>query len=201
MTRFDDLFVDVSAYQPPSKWEARISNLLVLLIAGLLLMGGWMFKDWMEEQFRYLALAENEIAIPYPPAWTLQPHQELALQVLDPDGPALFPAREEVRILPLPATSFMHAWPAHRAAELGDYIELATRPLTLRDGRNALLIEYSYATQADASFVAVHAVDLAFPARYEDETRLVVVTLAAEASDWDRVWPTFQRILEKLRNY
>ena len=202
MSRFDDLFVDVSAYQPPSKWEARVSNLLVLLVAGLLLLGGWMFKDWMQDQFRYLALAEGEIAIPYPPAWTLQPDPAVDFRVVDPAGPQLFPAREEVRILSLPDAPQVDAWSRQRVTTLDDYVELTHKTLTLGDGRPAAMLEYAYAVKVPpaqgASLVAVHAVDLAFPARYEGEKRLVVVTLAAEASDWDRVWPTFRRILEKM---
>lgn len=200
MTRFDDLFVDARAYLPPTPWQARFSNLLVLLTAGLLLLGGWMFKDWMQDQFRYLALNENEIAIPYPPNWVLSPTAEGDFQALDPDGPREFPAREQVRILPLPDAPLATYWPGQRAAELDDYIELERRPVTLTDGREALLLGYAYAVRAEdaAPLVAVRAVDLVFIGKYEGERRLVVVTLAAASGDWERAWPTFQRVLAKL---
>ncbi len=202
MTRPDDLFVDASAYHPPGKWEARAGNLLVLVVAGLLLLGGWMFKDWMQDQFRYLALAEGEIAIPYPPAWALQSDPTVDFRVVDPTGPQLFPAREEVRILALPEMPQPDAWTLQRVAALDDYVELSHKTLALGDGRPAALLEYAYAVKPPpdqgASLVAVHAIDLAFPARYEGEEKLVVVTLAAEASDWDRVRPTFQRILQRI---
>ncbi len=200
MTPFDGRFVDLSAYQPPSKWEARLHNLLVLLVAGMLLFGGWMFKDWMQHQFRYLALDAKEMRIPYPPAWTLQPDREVALRVLDPTSPEAFPAREEVRILPLPTGQLEATWPKMRAKDLDDYVELERRDLVLPDGRPALLLEYAFTekTPGATPLVAVRAIDLAFPARYEGETRLVVVTLAAETDDWPRVWPTFRRVLDRL---
>ncbi len=202
MSSFDDLFVDARAYQPPNKWEARIGNLLVLLIAGLMLLGGWMFKDWMQSQFRYLALSEGEIAIPYPPTWTPRFSEAYALQVVDPESPTAFPAREIVQTLPLPEQPFMADWPSQRAATLAEYRELERRRVTLADGRQALLLTYAYVMENDRvsepSLVAVQAMDLVFVARYGGEKRLVVVTFAADASDWDRVRPMFQRALAKL---
>jgi len=202
MTQLDERFMDASAYHPPGKWEARITSLLVLVVAGLLLTGGWMFKDWMEDQFRYLALDETEIAIPYPPAWELRSNPDVGFLAVDPRSPSAFPPQEQVRILPLPDAALADFWPAERAATLNDYIELERTQVRLKDGRDALLLAYTYAARPNGDhtppLVAVRAVDLVFPARYAGEDRLVVLTLAAETDDWERAWPTFQRILAKL---
>ncbi len=202
MSSFDDLFVDARAYQPPNKWEARIGNLLVLLIAGLMLLVGWMFKDWMQNQFRYLALSEDEIAIPYPPSWTLRFSEQYALQVYDPESPTAFPARELVQVVPLPQTSFIDDWPRQRATTLAEYRELDRRRVVLADGRQALLLIYAYVVEneeaTEPSLVAVQAMDLVFEARYGGKKQLVVVTFAADVSDWDRVSPLFQRVLARL---
>ena len=96
----------------------------------------------------------------------------------------------------------MADWPSRRADTLAEYRELERRRVTLADGRQALLLTYAYVMENDGasepSLVAVQAMDLVFVARYGGEKRLVVVTFAADASDWDRVRPMFQRTLAKL---
>jgi hypothetical protein len=202
MSQAEHPFIDARAYRPPGPWQARISNLLVLLTAGLLLLGGWVFKDWVEGQFRYFALAEDEVAVPYPPAWTLEFADEAALRVLEPDSAARFPPREEVYILPLEEDADLaDLWLRERASQLREFVETTRRPVTLRDGRDALWISYAYVVEGpdgEAPLIAVRAVDLIFPARYGSQPRLIAVSLSAETDDWERVWPTFQRLLNWL---
>ncbi len=202
MTRFDNLFGEDRRHGVPPSWQARVGDLLVLLVAGMLLLGGWMFKDWMHDQFRYLALDENEIAIPFPPNWILQPGPRGDFRVVAPHDASAFPPSEAVRLLPSPNAPLAEAWPAQRAAELDDFIELKRARTRLADDREALLLSYAYVArpeQEDAPpLVAVQGVDLVFRARYEGVKHLVVITLAAETSDWERAWPTFRRVLAKL---
>jgi len=47
MTDFDDVFVDIDDFQPPGKWQARASNMLVWILFLILLVSGWFFKDWV----------------------------------------------------------------------------------------------------------------------------------------------------------
>ncbi|HID35430.1 MAG TPA: hypothetical protein EYP25_12860 [Anaerolineae bacterium] len=202
MTRFDNLFMDGRSHRLPASWQARVGDLLVLLVAGMLLLGGWMFKDWMYDQFRYLALDENEIAIPYPPNWIRQSSPRGDFRVIAPHDASAFPPSEGVRILPSPNAPLADAWPAQRAAELDDFIELKRARVRLADNREAFLLIYAFVArpeQEDAPpLVAVQGMDLVFRARYEGAKHLVAITLAAETSDWERAWPTFQRILAKL---
>ena len=201
MTQFDEAFVDASAFQPPSKWQARSSNLMVWLTLAMLLVAGWFFKDWMMSQFRYLALAEGEPAIPYPAQWQPQPAQDLALQVFDPDGQSPFTARENVAILPLPDAPIAIAWPEQRQQQLHDYHETDRLLVTLKDGRQALLLSYTYvengSEEVDGPRV-ITAQDLVFAVNDGQADRLAVVTLAADADEWEIVSPTYQRILRQM---
>ncbi len=201
MTQFDEAFVDASAFQPPSKWQARSSNLMVWLTLAMLLVAGWFFKDWMMSQFRYLALAEGEPAIPYPAQWEPQPAQDLALQVFDPDSQSPFTARENVAILPLPDVPIAIAWPEQRQQQLHDYHETDRLLVTLKDGRQALLLSYTYvengSEEVDGPRV-ITAQDLVFAVNDGQADRLAVVTLAADADEWEIVSPTYQRILRQM---
>ncbi len=200
MSQFEELFVDMEAYQPPSKWQARFSHLLVLLTAGLLLVGGWMLREWMLDQFRYLALGEGQVVIPYPSIWQVSPTPGLVLRVVDPHSSSPFPPQEMVRLFPRASDSLADFWGDQRTHPESDYREIARHTMPL-GGRQALVVEYAYAAEVeDAStpLVAVRAVDVVFPVRYGDEERWAVVTLAADAQDWSQVWPTFQRILSRM---
>jgi len=201
MTEFNEVFMDVSAFQRPTKWHARASNLVVFLTVLLLLTGGWFLKEWMMTQFRFLALSESAPAIPYPVQWLPQPAPDLALQVFDPESTSGFPAREDVGIYPLPEGELAVAWPEHRQ-QLPDYQELGRALVTLPDGRKALVLSYSYSTDEgqgkSASPVTVRAQDVVYVINDGQADRLLVMTLAADANEWDAVWPTFIRILQKM---
>ncbi len=198
MTSFDEAFVDVQAFQPPGKWQARANNLMVWLVAIMLLVAGWFFSDWMMSQFGYLALAQDEPAIPYPVQWLPQPPHDLALQVFAPDSASLFPAREEVAVLPLPDAPLAIAWPKIRQQQLRDYHELEHLLTTLTDGRQALLLTYTHLEETTDIPVVVKAQDLAFVINDGRADRLVVVTLAADAHEWEEMAPAFGRILQKM---
>jgi hypothetical protein len=200
MTQFDEASVDASAFQPPSKWQARSSNLMVWLTVALLLVAGWFLKDWMMTQFRYLALAEGEPAIPYPAQWQPQPAQGLALQVFAPDSDSPFASREEVAVLPLPDAPIASAWPEQRQEQLRDYQESDRALVTMDDGRQALLLTYTYVAEGDApaSLIVVSARDMAFQVNDGHADRLVVVTLAADADEREKTEPVFQRLLQQM---
>ncbi len=197
MTEFNDVFVDVSSFQRPGKWQARASNLIVWLIVLIILTGGWFLKDWMMTQYRLMALGENAPAIPYPVKWIPQQAPDLGLQVFDPESSSAFPARQEVVVLPRPDGDIAIVWPEQRQ-QLPDYHELNRTLVTLPDGRKALVLTYTYAPRDVASPVTVRAQDVAFIIHDGRSDQLVVMTLAADVNEWDAVWPTFSRILEKL---
>jgi len=201
MSDFDDLYVDVSAFQPLGKWQARASDLLVWLLVLMLLLMGWFLRDWMLSQFRYLALAENTPAIPYPAQWRPQTTARLALQVFDPDSESPFPAREEVAVLPLSPGESMASWPQIRERALEGYHEEQRESVTLREGREAMLVTYTFVADVDDEtlpMVVVRAQDLIFIVDDGQARRLVVLTLAADAAAWDDVRPLFQRMLQQM---
>jgi len=206
MTHFNEIFVDVDAYQPPSKWEERFNNLQVWLIVALLLVGGWFFKDWMMDQFRFLALAEGQPAIPYPVQWQQQPTEAVTLQVVDPASESPFPARETVAVQNAPKSDFTMTWPEQRALQLSDYKEVERRLVKLADERQALWLLYTYVSDVGttpaasvAPVVVVQAQDVVFEITNDQgQKQWVVITLAADSHEWNQEWPTFRRILEKL---
>ena len=199
MSDFDDLYVDASAFQPMDKWQARASDLLVWLLVFVLLLGGWFFRDGMLSQFRYLAVDENATAIPYPAQWRPQPSSQAMLQALDPDGESPFPAREVVAALDSSPEESAASWPQMRQRELEGYHEEQRESVTLRDGQQAMLLTYTYVADVDDEalpMVVVRAQDLVFID--DGQNQVVVVTLAADAREWDGVSPLFQRILQQM---
>ncbi|RUA17412.1 MAG: hypothetical protein DSY55_02170 [Clostridia bacterium] len=205
MTHFNEIFVDVDAYQPPSKWEERFNNLQVWLIVALLLVGGWFFKDWMMNQFRFLALAEGQPVIPYPLQWQQQPAEAVTLQVVDPASKSPFHARETVILKNASKGDFTTVWPEQRTLQLRDYKEVERRLVKLGDDRQALWLLYTYVSDmgksqaANASPGVIQAQDVVFETTNElGQKQWVVITLAADSNEWDQEWPTFRRILEKL---
>ena len=202
MTEFNELFVDVDAYRPVGRWHAWAREIMVWLMVAMLLVAGWYFKEWMSTQFRYLALAENAPAVPYPAQWLPQPASEQVLLVLDPHSQSGFPAREEVLIMPVPENDIVLAWPEHRAQTLRDYHELNRMNVTLSDGRPALLLSYTYVAETEdsqsAPLTIVRASDLAFVMNDGQRDKLVVLTLAADVHEWEEQEPLFQRILQAM---
>ncbi len=204
MTDFDEVFFDLCGYRPPSPrsaWAERAANVMVLLLAGLFLLTGWLFKDFIEHQLRYLSLSEVEVAVPYPANWRLRVNPPLVLDVVRPIGSRTYPAREEVLVLPLPQEAIPDFW-LHQRQQLDGFRLQQQNRVTLASGREAYLLEYTYIAASEdphfASFVPVRAFDLVFPAMYGSEERLVIVTLAAESQEWPELEPTFRQILAEM---
>jgi len=52
MTDFNELFVDIDSYRPASKWQSWVRELMVWLMALILFLSGWFFREWILTQFR-----------------------------------------------------------------------------------------------------------------------------------------------------
>ncbi len=196
MTRFNDAFVDIEDFQPPKKWQARFSNLLVWLMVVLLLTGGWLFRDWMMNQFGNLVLIEGEPTISYPAKWKPQPVAEQLFQVIEPESTAAFAPNQQVAVLPMPDEPFDLFWPEQRPTQLVDYHERSRLLTSIADGRRALLMTYSFIPQENEATRPVRAVaqDLVFELHEGEHTRMVVVTIRATEADWERIGPLAQNI-------
>ncbi len=199
MTKFEEAFVDASAFLPPGKWLARASQLLVLLTVAMLLVGGWFFRDWLMSQFQYLALSGDSLAIPFPAQWQDDAGEGDLLRVVAPVETDALPPAETVTIHPLPAAPIAKAWPAQRSQSLPGYHQIAQSAVALLDGRPALLLTYAYianhaADDARAPEI-IQAQDIAFET---SSGRLAVITLSADANAWAGVQPAFRRIWRRL---
>ena len=196
MTQFKDAFIDIEDFHPPSAWQARFSNLMVWLVVALLLTGGWLFRDWMMNQFGNLVLVEGEPTISYPAKWKPMPVADQLFVVIDPESEQQPAPSEQVAVLPAPPEPFDLYWPEHRSTQFDAYREQSRLLTSIADGRRALLMTYSFVPDGGATTLSqrVMAQDLVFEVRDGEATHLVVVTLAAPEADWQRLEPLFQDI-------
>ncbi len=194
--------------EPPTAKEQWRNDMAVLLVALVALLLGWSIRNAVVDARSQFSLGPDLPALEYPRSWLQQGKEGLIFQAIDPASASTFDARlsvavqEEVEEQALEMAEM--TWPLQRSKEFQWFRHLSTRPVTGPDDRPALLVEYAYvadptrASGGNGLPVVVRAQDLLFLAGEGPDARLVAVTVAADAGEWDEHADQFQAIFQSL---
>ncbi|RME49630.1 MAG: hypothetical protein D6791_00210 [Chloroflexi bacterium] len=192
----------------PDPRDERRNSLLVALVILIALVLGWLLKEVTVSATREMALGGQLPVLSYPADWLPQQVEGLLFQAVDPASPSSFDARVSVYGRDLREGEDLEmisaSWPLRRSRELDRYRNLSTESVVGPDGVPAILFTYAYVADPSRELgasdlpVVVQAQDLVFIGNDGANDRLVVITVAADATEWDMHEPVFQRIFSRL---
>ncbi len=194
--------------EPPTAKEQWRNDMAVLLVALVALLLGWSIRNAVVDARSQFSLGPDLPALEYPRSWLQQGKEGLIFQAIDPASASTFDARLSVAVQEGVEEQALEmaemTWPLQRSKEFQWFRHLSTRPVTGPDDRPALLVEYAYvadptrASGGNGLPVVVRAQDLLFLASEGPDARLVAVTVAADAGEWDEHADQFQAIFQSL---
>lgn len=194
--------------QPPSAAEQRRNDLLVIALILFALFLGWGIHTNSVGDAHTFALGGQLPTLHYPSTWLEAQTDGVLFRAIDPASPSTFDARTEVYVRDLKEGETLDAvstsWPLRRNQELDRFRTLSSEVVGRTDGTPALLLTYAYIadpTRESGSLglpVVVQGQDLLFVANDGIGDRLVAVTVAADATEWDAHKSDFQAIFAGL---
>ena len=194
--------------EPPTAKEQWRNDMAVLLVALVALLLGWSIRNAVVDARSQFSLGPDLPALEYPRSWLQQGKEGLIFQAIDPASASTFDARLSVAVQEGVEEQALEmaemTWPLQRSKEFQWFRHLSTMSVTGPDDRPALLVEYAYvadptrASGGNGLPVVVRAQDLLFLAGEGPDARLVAVTVAADAGEWDEHADQFQAIFQSL---
>lgn len=191
--------------QPPTQQEILRSDLATIGWFALILIFAVGLRNGAAQSQTRVELPDGLPAIAIPKNWVQGSSDELAFFASDPASPSQF--GNEVQVYTRPTepgadlATLRPAWGMARSQALDHYRELNATPVTLLGGTPGLVVSYAYVADparpvgAAAPPVVVQASDLIFV----KDDKLVVVTVAADATAWDAAQNDFGVVFDSLK--
>ena len=189
--------------EPPSPRDLRLVDIAVLATVIFALFLGLGIRNNALYSSREIALGEGLPVLAVPNNWITGEDDESVFYARNPSSPSTFDTEMRVQTRPLAegetAATVRTALGVQRSQQLLRYREIAADRVTV-DGEPGLLVTYAYIADptrdqgALAAPVVVQAEDLIF-------TRggsAIIVTLAADAADWDEEQVYFRLVQNSL---
>jgi hypothetical protein len=176
---------------PPQPREQLRNDLAVLGVILFALFLGFGLRSQAFGASRSLELPADLGRLLYPAAWTVRAAPDLLVRVFDAGSPGTFDTRLEVAARPLRPQETLAEGRADlafkRIAALPAYRELAVDEAEVKRGAPALVVTYSYLADPahESGIVDLPVVVEAQDIVYVDDGQLVVVTMAADANEWN----------------
>jgi hypothetical protein len=195
--------------EPPTVQDQQRNDLYVIATIVIAILLGWLVRNSTLNAVRQYTFEGGVPAITLPVHWISSTTQEgLLLRAIDPRSPSTFNGLVEVSARPLregeDLTVLNVSWPLKRSGELDRFRTLSSRAMIAPDGEPAQLITYAYIadpTRESGSLgmpVVVRGQDLIMMVGEGTDRQLVVITTAADATDWQRESPVFERLYDQL---
>lgn len=191
--------------QPPAPGEIWRNDLAVLVTVLFALFLGLGIRNQALTAQRSFTLGDGLPVIAYPAGWHTGSTESFHFQAMNPTSPSSFDARLAVSLQEVKEGQTLDlaraAWALRRSQELMLYRELASEPVTILDGQPALRTRYAFVadpTRAQGATglpVVVEAEDLLFLAG----NQLVVLSVAADAGEWEDEVRHFRLIFDSLK--
>jgi hypothetical protein len=190
--------------RPPGAGEIHRNDIAVVLVVLFAFFLGWSLRNQAIHASRSFSLGDDLPTLRYPARWITSQPDPLHFQATNPTSVSSFNAQIEVYVRDLQADETLDMaranWGLQRSRELLQYRELSAEPVTVLDGQPGLRIRFGYVADptresgASGLPVVVEGQDLLFLHGGE----LVVVTMAADAHDWETEQEHFQIVLNSL---
>ncbi len=191
--------------QPPSAWEIRRNDVVIILWFALMLGLGLGIRNRVLTASRTLALGKGLPTLALPAGWSITKPEGLVLQAKNLASPSTFDAEVEVFTRELKekeVVELVHsAWSLKRSEVLPQYRELAVDNVKLQDGTTGVRTTYVYVADptresgASGLPIVVEAQDLVFV----QNNKVIVVTTAADANEWAAEAQHFQIVYASLK--
>lgn len=194
--------------EPPTAADQRRNdfNTIALLIVAILI--GWLMRNNATNAVQEVSFAEGVAPIAVPANWITSRGDNTRLTAVDPASTSTFDARVEAFARPLRENETLEmlsvSWPLQRSQEKDRFRTLSAVAVSGPGNEPALLINYAYIadpTRESGALglpVVVRGQDLLYLAGREGSRQLVVVTMAADATEWASEQPAFRRIYNQL---
>ncbi|MCC9076271.1 hypothetical protein FKZ61_009125 [Litorilinea aerophila] len=189
---------------PPEPEDIRRNDLILIVWVAFVLFLGFGIQLRALNASRPVSLGEDLPTLSVPASWIGQRAGDLAFRVKNPQSASSFDAEISAFVRPLKEGETLvaarTAWGLRRSQSLDRYRELWAESVTVLDGQPAVLVTYAYvadptrAAGAVAPPVVVQAQDLLFVL----DGHLVVVTVAADAVEWEAEAPHFRLVFDSL---
>ena len=189
----------------PTAWDIRRNDVAMLVWCILIVAAGIGLRNYALNRNRSLALGTGLPTIAYPAGWSTSKSEKLALQAKNLSSLNGFSAEIEVFTRDLKANETLDLarsdWSLKRSQGLLQYRELAADNVQLQGKQPGLLVTYAYIadpsreTGANSLPVVVEAQDLLFV----QANKLIVVTTAADATEWAKEAQHFQIVHNSLK--
>jgi hypothetical protein len=190
--------------RPPGAGEIRRNDMAVILVVLFAFFLGLGLRNQATNASRAISLGNDLPTLRYPAGWMTGQPESLLFQATNPTSPSSFKAQVEVHLRNLQAGETLDMaranWGLRRSRELLQYRELNADPVTVLSGLPGLRIRFGYVadpTRESGAIglpVVVEGQDLLF----FHGNKLVVVTLAADAHEWEREQEHFLIVLNSL---
>lgn len=191
--------------QPPSAWENRRNDIVIILWFVFMLLLGMGIRNITLNASRPLALGQGLPTIAVPAGWSITKSENLALQAKNLASPSTFDAELDVFVGNLADKETLDiarsAWSLKRSQTLSQYRELSVENVKVLGNAAGLRTTYAYVADptresgANGLPVVVEAQDLIFV----QGKQLIVVTTAADANEWSTEANHFRLVQESLK--
>lgn len=188
---------------PPSAADLRITEIAVLVTLAFALFLGMGIRNNVLSNSRAVTLGEDLPEMRVPAGWISRQVEDTVYAARNPRNASIFDSAVQVAVRPMqegdtPVT-VRSGLSVQRSRNLARYRELGAQRVTV-GGAPGLLVTYAYVADptrdqgAVAPPVVVQAQDLFFAAG----DQMVIVTVAADAADWDEEESYFRVIFDSL---
>lgn len=191
--------------EAPSAGELRRNDLLVAALIVFAIFLAFGIRNQVLSASTKVRLGENLPRIAYPKQWRTQTSEGTLLHVIKAGSPSTFDTQMFVTGRPLRTDESLEDARADRgiklATTLPGFRELEAERMTVQNDQPALISTYAYVADptrdagANGLPVVVEAQDIMFL----NGGQFLVVTLAADANDWDQELREFAIIKDSLR--
>ncbi|MBW7882973.1 MAG: hypothetical protein H3C34_10105 [Caldilineaceae bacterium] len=190
--------------EPPTSRDIFRNDLYVALTVLFALILALGIRNQVYTASRSVTLEPAQLRLKYPERWQPRAREHVLFRATNPGSPSTFDALLEVSARPLRADETLERARfesgLQRASVLEDYRELEAESMLVLDGVPALVSTYAYIADptrdsgANGLPVVVQAQDIMFVL----QNQYYVVTLAADAVEWENELRDFSVIKESL---
>lgn len=188
---------------PPTAAEQRNNDIAVIITLLFAIFLGFGIRSNAVNNSRTVELGEGLPTISVPAGWIRSQSDEYLFRARNPRSPSIFDTEISVTTRSLATDSNLNTvrtgLSLRRSQDLLRYRELSAELVTV-NGEDGVLVTYAYIADptrdqgAVAPPVVVQAQDLIFTA----DNRAVIVTVAADAADWDNEEQHAQLVYDSL---
>jgi hypothetical protein len=190
---------------PPTRREIRRNDLLVAGVALFALFLAFGVRNQVLNASASVRVVDEMPRIAYPAGWRSVNSEGTLLHVVNAGSPSTFDAQMTTTARPLRTDETLDDARADRgiklATSLAGYRELAAERMTVHNGQPALVTNYAYIADPtrDIGAIGLPVVVEAQDIMFLQDGQFMVVTLAADANDWDAEQDGFAIITNSLR--